>query len=129
MKCEEIYRAVLAVLAETDPHTDLSDYEERFPFILATFANQNAKLDEILRSSHGEKIKHRVYIGTDGYDEFPLSDVFLTAAVMYSASMLVLDENAELSDKLFDRYTVAMTELCGRLPLEHTDVANVYGEM
>lgn len=87
----------------------------------------NAAADERIRQGSADEVRHRIYVGTDGFDDFPLSDIFIAPTIFYIASMLIVDENSELSDKLFERYSHAMTKLLSALPFEHTEIADVYG--
>ena len=45
----------------------------------------------------------------------------------YVAAMLVLDENEELSDKLYSRYCDLMSDLCATCPASAQPIVDVYG--
>lgn len=123
----EIYRAALQLLSETDEMASTSDYEERFPYILALFCGEAEELDEKYRLSHYlPRAVYRMRLKAEMTENFPLSDRFASAAVYYCAAMLVSDENPEFSDKLFERYTARMTDIYRSLPAEAVKIKNIY---
>ena len=58
--------------------------------------------------------------------EFPLSPRFAHAAAYYLASMLIADENPELADTLFDRFSDAMATIRASVPATKGKIRNVY---
>ncbi|MBQ8207865.1 MAG: hypothetical protein IJZ89_03925 [Clostridia bacterium] len=127
MTNNEIYRAVLHVLAETDEMASNSDYEERFPYILALFCGEAEDLDGKYRLSKGlPRALYQMRVAADMEEEFPLSDVFAGAAIYYAASLLIVDENPEFSDRLFEKYGARMTAIYEALPCEMGKIKNIY---
>ncbi len=123
----DIYKAALHILADTNEESDRRDYEERYPYILALFYGENEELDTRYRSSNGLPIEICDYaISEIPHMEFQLSDVFFSAAVYYLAAMLIIDENTEFSDKLFEKYAGRMTDICASLPLNNGHTKDVY---
>ena len=59
-------------------------------------------------------------------DPLPLSDAFAPAVTYYLASMLVLDENSEMSDTLFDRFSDALSSIRDGLPTSVEKILDRY---
>ncbi len=127
MKCDDIRETAYALIGETNTFSDTRDYDDRFPFVLATFINQNSSLDGVVKKQLGivGEDCHAV-CGTDIFGDFPLLDRFAAPAVYYVASMLVTDENTELSDKFFELYEKAMNDMFSALPLTHGQIEDAY---
>ena len=120
--------AISAVGEDISSSLGFEDYQTRAPYLLAAFVTQYAKLDGDYRKANGLENKT---IATDIAeidieDDFPLCDVFAPAALNYLASGLVLDENEEMSDKLFDRYINMMMEIRNSLPAKTETIIDRY---
>lgn len=127
MKYDSIKETAFALIGETNPFSDTRDYDDRFPFVLATFINQNSSLDSALKKQLGIVGKDCPAVsGCDIFGDFPLLDRFVTPAVYYVASMLITDENTELSDKFFGLYEKSMTDMYSALPLTHGQILDAY---
>ena len=112
MTCREIYHAALRLICEKEDGGNASDYEDRAGYLLAAFCTEASKADNRCRAEAGEGPLPpfaKVFIELDS--PFPLLDVFLPAAQYYLAAMLVIDENEELSDRLFARYSDAISQI------------------
>ncbi len=112
-RTRKVYESALCLLAESTAATENADYEERAPYILAVFCNEALALDEAMRKFTGQEEDisfDGIYLGLD--DKFPLLPRFATLAALYLAAMLVLDDNAELSDKLYEKYEQGMRAVC-----------------
>ena len=59
--------------------------------------------------------------------DFPLSDRFVNAATAYLAAMLIIDENGELSDKIYDKYCDMMARIQSEIPAKIEKIAQKYG--
>ena len=117
MKNKDIYDSALRILAERCDADACEDYEERAPYLIAAFCAESAEADRIYRKANGlaaPKAVSEVFLPLN--DTFPCASRFATAASTYLASMLVLDDNSELADKLFDRYSDMMSAICYELP-------------
>ena len=127
MQNSEIYQAALGLLAETDENAALGDYEDRAPYILALFCNEAEELDGKYRTANKMPSSPEYSpLMLSFSEDFPLCDAFASAAVYYLASMLVFEENPEMSDKLFEKYTSRMTDIYSTLPAENEKIKNVY---
>ncbi len=127
LKGKEIFAAALNVLAETNDSSDRSDYEERYPYILALFCGEAEELDRKYRLAHGMSADpFSVALSEIGEKELPLSEVFTSAAVYHLAAMLVFDENTELSDRLFEKFASRMADIYSALPAECGKIKNMY---
>lgn len=127
MTGKEIYSASLHILAETDDNADRSDYEERYPYILALFYGEAEELDLKYRRAHKIPIEYMYFeISEIPEAEMPLCDVFASAAVYYLAAMLIIDENTEFSDRLFEKYSARMESILSGLPSELGKIKRVY---
>ena len=65
-----------------------------------------------------------LYIDLDS--EFPLADRFAPAAAYYMAALLILDEDVELYEKLFDRWCDALASISAEIPFVKGSIADVY---
>ena len=105
MKNKEIYSSALSLLDQRGDDGINEDYEERAPYLIAAFCSTVRSLDKKMRKIEGLGTQNAfspVHLSLDQY--FPLCDRFIPAAALYVASMLVIDEDAELADSLYDKY-------------------------
>lgn len=101
----EIYLLSLALIDESQSKGDTSDFEERAPYLLASFCSLCKRLDKSLRARDGlaeQAAFSSVMLPLE--NEFPLCDLLCAPAAAYLASALVLDENPALSESLYERY-------------------------
>ncbi len=128
MTYQELFTSSLALLAEDSQDTDgIADYAERAPYLLATFLTTCSALDNQYRLSHGrEELPpfEGVCVAMDA--DFLLSAVLAPAAVYYLSSMLVLEENEALSDKLFATYSDLLSQIADALPGRLERIVNKY---
>ena len=111
----EIYNTSLSLIGESAASLNVEDYEERAPYLIASFCCANASLDKRIRKCDSlGTAKHfsPVYLGLDA--EFPLCEPLTSAASIFCAAMLVIDDDSSLSDSLYDKYcdlisTLSMT--------------------
>ena len=104
------------------------DYHARAPYLLAAFVTQYAKLDGDYRKANGMENK---VISTDAAaievdDEFPLCDVFAPAAIYHLAAGLVIDENEEMSMRLFEQYADSISTIQKDLPCQRESITSHY---
>ena len=105
MTCKEIYDTAISLIAESRDPADTADYEERAPYLLAAFCAELADTDKRLRAYLGEserEAEETLYLRLDS--EFPLLCKLSACAALYLAAMLVIDDQPDLSDRLYDRY-------------------------
>ena len=127
MTNREIYDKAMHLLAQSTAIGENEDYLERAPYFLASFCTEAFETDKLLRNSIGANAISRIqkaYLSLDS--EFPLSDRLATAASYYLAAMLTLDEDGELSDKLYDRYCDDMSTIRFELPSKLESVIDKY---
>lgn len=128
MKNQDIYDAALKILAQRDEVGVNEDYEERAPYLIAAFCSESARADEAYRKANGlPKRTSQSAVYLDLSAEFPCCSRFAPTASVYLASMLVIDESPDLSDKLFDRYSDMMSALCMEIPAEVESISDRYG--
>ncbi|MEE0968467.1 MAG: hypothetical protein U0M06_03755 [Clostridia bacterium] len=127
MKGKEIYKAALNILSETNESSLRSDYEERYPYILALFYGEAEETDKRYRLANKlPQAALNVDIEDISEEDMPLCDVFASAAAYYLAAMLIIDENFEFSDRLFEKYASRMAGIYASLPGENEKIKNVY---
>ena len=100
------------MLAESSVDGDNEDYEERAPYLLAAFCTEARDTDASLRIALDERESddfNAVFIPLE--NDFPLLDRFSSAASLYLAAMLIIDDFPEMSDRLYDRYCDAMSSI------------------
>lgn len=107
----ELFENALRLLAQpTDGNNE--DYEERAPFLLASFCNEAQEVDSFLRMASGlTSAAEFAKIWLDLDESFPLLEALAPAACLYLAAMLVLDEDMSLSDRLYELYTEALSNI------------------
>ena len=125
----EIYDAALSILAEEQEEL-CDDYQQRAPYILATFFCECREVNAFYRTAHRQALPDEddpsSLPGLD--EEFPLSERFFTAGVFYMAAMLVEMENDQLCDRLFSRYADAISRITREGSVaQSTTVRDVYG--
>ena len=126
----EIYTTALRLIGENPDTSENSDYEDRAPYLLAAFCTESAEIDTAYREANDLPPRtpvNNVSISLTGV--FPCASRFTTAASLYLAAMLVIDENIELSDKLFDRYCDAMATIQSEIPAKIEKIAQQYGAL
>ncbi len=126
MTNRELFENALRLLAQP-VEGDNEDYEERAPFLLASFCNEAQEVDSFLRmasgiASVGEFAK--VWLPLD--DGFPLLEALAPAACLYLAAMLVLDEDMSLSDRLYELYTEALSNIRSGISCALESIADRY---
>ena len=108
----EIYNNALSIIGQSIESTDIADYDERAPYLLASFCCIAKKLDQCIRKSEGLEKQERfssVYLALE--NDFPLCEDLSATASLYIAAMLLADENEELSDKIYERYCDSISTL------------------
>ena len=127
MKCAEIFKKALRLLNEKGGADENDDYAERAPYILSTMFSEAARLDRDYRAANGDKGQPSFSpIYTELESESPLSDRFTGATAFYLASMLIVDENDELSDTFYDKYCDSMASISSELVGKAEKIKNVY---
>ena len=107
----DIFTSALALIGESADGS-VSDYEERAPYLLGSFCTQARAIDKQIRRAQKlgtQPSFSSVYLDLDA--SFPLCDELTTAAAVYVAAMLVIDEDSSLSDSLYEKYCDAMATL------------------
>ena len=124
---KEIYTSALHLLAQSTAEDENQDYEERAPFIIASFCNEVLEIDQLMRKFLGLDSGidfHKVWLALD--ELFPLLDRFAPIGAKYLAAMLVIDEDSELSDKLYEMYCDAISTLRSEIPCVIEKITNKY---
>jgi len=117
MKCTEIFNGALRLLNEKGAADENQDYAERAPYILSAMFSECSKTDKKYRTANGlTKQGSFNSIYTDLTAEFPLCSRFNGAAIFYLASLLIIDENDELSDSFYDKYCDSISAIVAEIP-------------
>ena len=128
MKNRDIYISALHLIGEKADSEENCDYEERAPYLLSAFCTEAEATEKAYREykTLGDPPEiDNVCIPLDL--DFPRVDRFCRAATLYLAAMLIIDENPELSDKLFDKYCCAMATIQSEIPARIERIAEKYG--
>ena len=114
----DIYKNAISFIGQDFNNDDLSDMEQRAPYLLASFCCRAKNLDKDLRKieDRGNQSEFSAVILTLE-DNFHLLDRFATSAALYVASMLVLEENSELSESLYEKYCDDIASLASEIAL------------
>lgn len=127
MTADVIYQGALRLLAESVEAEDNQDYRDRAPYILGTFCSQTRGVDAVARKLRGIKkasVGDVVYLDLDS--QFPLLDDFAPAAELYLAAMLVIDYDAPLYERLFERYCDLISTVCASIESVSEKIVNKY---
>ena len=127
MKCSEIFKSALRLLNERGAEAENEDYAERAPYILASMFSAAAATDKNYRASN-DLNEQGAFSSThvELFEEFPLSERFASAAVFYLASLLIIDDNEELSDTFYEKYCDSMASISSEIPSKVVKIKNVY---
>ena len=107
--------ATALVLENTESIPD--DYALRAPYLLAAFCSSAIRVESKYREAYKLDTTKFVSQATLSMsDDFPMMDLFITAAIYYLGAMLVLDENEAMSDRFFALYTDALASIQSSLP-------------
>ncbi|MBE6547212.1 MAG: hypothetical protein E7668_07265 [Ruminococcaceae bacterium] len=124
---QTIYENALRLLGLSSDAEGNEDYEDRAPYLIASFCSEAEKTDGLLRRSLGLEptpVFGHVWLALD--ELFPLSEQLAPIACLYVAAMLVLDEDSELSDTLYDRFCDAMLTLRGSIAASVEAIRDIY---
>ena len=123
----EVVDSALALIDEVNDGS-VDDYIERCPYLIAAFCSEVGTLDLLWREKSGE-VEQDSYsaVAIDMDEVFPLSERFIPAAASYVAAMLVLEENEELYERLYGRYSDLISGICAELPGAVEKITEVYG--
>lgn len=127
MTLQSVYDTALRLLGEVVGSVSESELAERAPYIGAALCTEASALDRAYRQAFGlEEAKSfpALFLSLDS--DFPLSDRFAPAASYYMAAMLILDEDAELYEKLFDRWCQDLAAISAEIPFVKGSTADVY---
>jgi len=123
----DIYNNALGIIGQSIDSADISDYEERAPYLIAAFCCIAKKLDKDIRKSEGLEAQSTfspVYLALDG--NFPLCETFSTTAALHVAAMLIADESEDLSDKIYERYCDSMSTLMASSTYSNEEIVEKY---
>ncbi len=130
MLCSQIYKKALRLIGEIEPDdARTEDYLERAPYILATAVSDLRMLDAYYRRAFSlgeQELKSEYELFLPLSEKFPLSDRFVGAVSAYLASILLIDEDSALSDKLYDTFCVGVTAITQEIPAERQKILDMY---
>ena len=130
MTNREIFFSAMRFIGEPPSAIENADYEDRAPYLIAAFCSEAAQTASAYCEANGITVDTEVDLVFLDLDlPFPYADRFAMAAALYLAAMLVIDENIELSDKLFDRYCYAMATIQSEIPSQIEKIAQKYGAL
>ena len=132
MTCQKIYEEAMNILGESVENGDNEDLEERASYLLASFCVEMTELNRALLPASEEEDEGRMmatfdvtYLPLEA--EFPLVDRLTAPACLYLASMLMIDEDPTLSDRLYDRYCDSVATICSSIPASVERITDRYG--
>ena len=128
MTNRDIYFSALHLIGESANTEENVDYEEKAPYLIAAFCSESAETDAAYREYKNlSSAPSADQVSIPLESNFPRADRFANAASLYLAAMLIIDENMELSDKLFDRYCDSMATIQSEIPSKIEKIADRYG--
>lgn len=105
----------------------MEDYTARAPYIFAALVSEASRLDQLYRKAYGLPDQPPYDVMEISLDsEFPLCDRFVSAAVNYTAAMLILDDDVSLYEKLFHRWCDAICIIGTEIPATLHGIVNKY---
>lgn len=108
----DVYLLSLAILDESKDKGDVADFEDRAPYLIASFCSLCKRLDKAIRARDGLEAQGAFSaVRLELEAEFPLCEALCNPAAVYLASMLVIDENPSLSEELYDKYCESLAIL------------------
>ena len=108
----DVYNNAISLIGESLQSDYIEDYEERAPYLLASVAYQTLPLDKKIRKAESlgqPESFSPVFLALDL--DFPLCDHLTFPAALYVASLLVIDEDPDLSDTLYEKYCDTVSSL------------------
>lgn len=130
MTYNDLYLAALKKIGITSTATQTEDYEDRAPYLLASFCSTCSSLDRKYRKANGLKAATFSNVAAVNMnDSFALSDVLIPAASCYLGAMLVLEENEAMSDRLFDQYCDELASIEAALPAACEAIVSKYSNL
>lgn len=124
---KDIYALSMSILGLGTERTDNLDFYNRAPYLLALFCMEEFELDRHLRAQLGiEEIEEIEQLQLDLNEDFPLLDSLAPAAALYLAAMLMIDEDEDLYEKIYERYCDTMSSLRSGFPFELESIENLY---
>lgn len=127
MLYRDIFNAAVEMLSEDHATGDVEDYERRAGYLLGTVTAQLKPIDKRYRAAHsqGEAVKSTA-LCVDLDTAFPLCDAFVSAATYYLASMLVMEENERMGDRIFALYADEIASIEASLPATARSITDRY---
>ncbi len=127
MTLRSVYKTALKLIGEAECTASEADLAERAPYIGAALCREASALDKAYRRAFGMEEAEGfegLYLDLDSL--FPLADRFAPAAAYYMAAMLILDEDTELYETLFERWCDALAAISAEIPFVKGSTADVY---
>ena len=127
MTLQSVYDTAIRLIGEVSGSISESELAERAPYIGAALSTEASSLDRAYRKAFGLKDAEpfpTLFMSRDS--DFPLSDRFAPAAAYYMAAMLILDEDTELYEKLFDRWCQDLAVISAEIPFVKGSTVDVY---
>ena len=127
MNYSEIYESAVNLIGEAVGTPSVSDYETRAGYIMANVTTILIPIDAQYMAANGltgSTPSIRAYVEMNKV--FPLSSVFVPAATLYVAAMLVLTENAELSASFYELYRNELTRIRNTLSFKKGPTVDKY---
>lgn len=130
MTNQEIYDAALRLASEVAVSDENQDYLERSGYLLATICSMCAGLDEAYRTARDLEPQDLPAVTKyDLEDNFPLSPAFAAPVSALLASLLVLQEAPELSERLNEVGKSALSCIRATIPFRIQPIVNRYEGM
>ena len=127
MTNQEIYDAAIRLVCETSAANANEDYKDRATYLISAVCHRYAPLDVLYRQAHGLPKQKLPEINTYPLPTlFPLSDTFAPSVSMAVASLLVLDENAKMSEQLMNWADTAIAEIQKSIPFTKEKIQSAY---
>lgn len=113
---ETVRESVEKVKEESVAADIRQEIEEKFPFIMASFCSNLAKLDKLYRELRGDEAQPEFSsCFIDVSDDFPLSARFVFPSIMYASSLVLIDLNEKKSDDFYAKYVDSVSEIANEI--------------
>ena len=126
MNCRKIFNRSQALIAEDPYDENNNDLQVRSIDVINTFIQTLYDVSN-LYEVRVLKLPEPEYIEiSDIDDNFPLCNDMAVACIYYLASVLINNENSELSDKLLREYKLIINDIMLKIPAEIEKISDFY---
>ena len=112
----DVYNKALVFIGDLNDPLGNTDYSVRAPYLAASFCSNAKSLDKALRKINNlPDARSFSAVSISLLEQFPLCDELIHPAALYIASLLVVDDDPDLCETLYDQYCDAIATLAASI--------------